>query len=254
MLPIYHPDVKICNSESKICRFKIRREDMLIMSEDDNHVYRTADCLPIFLAVENLQISLIYRWLTVRDIGTLDMAVSNRNMWDLWLNVLKSNSKVFDNWHHSHSSIRWVILRKIAVTQILMNPEKSEGISDMTLKDVDINGLQEESDQNQKKMLVWDGCRELELIDLTSCRNISDKFVSVLADGCGQLQSINLSGCLNITDTGLSALGHGCRQLRSINLTDCKSITKKGLSALGRGCSKLQTINLSGCGNISDNG
>jgi Leucine Rich repeat len=224
------------------------------MSEGGNHVHRKAHFLPIFLAVENQQISLICRWLTARDIGNLDMAVSNKSIREPWLNILKSNSKSINDWYHSHSSIRWVVERKIGVTQILMNPEQSEDVSEMTFKVVDTSVLQKESNQNQKKMLVWDGCRDLQLIDLNGCRNTTDKFVSALADGCGQLQSINLSGCLNITDIGVTALGNKCRQLRNINLTDCGNITKKSVSALGRGCRKLQSINLSGCGNISDIG
>jgi Leucine Rich repeat len=37
---------------------------------------------------------------------------------------------------------------------------------------------------------------------------VTDAGISALGAGCSQLQSIDLSGCRKVTDAGVSALGH----------------------------------------------
>ena len=63
---------------------------------------------------------------------------------------------------------------------------------------------------------------------------------SALGHGCGQLQSIDLTSCRQVTDVGISALGHGCGQLQRIDLEGCDEVTDAGISALLHECSQLQ--------------
>jgi hypothetical protein len=126
-------------------------------------------------------------------LGLLDNAVSSVRARKQWLNLLKSViSKAIDGWHHSHSSIKWVIMRDIHVTQILVNLKHRSEISDITFEDVNVNGSQTSCDEAAKVVstfLTWD----------------EPKY----------LVSIDLSGCRRITDIGLSALGHGCAQQKN---------------------------------------
>ena len=51
-----------------------------------------------------------------------------------------------------------------------------------------------------------------------------------LSHECDQLQIINLSYYREVTDAGVIALGHGCGQLQSITLDSCGQMTDAGIS------------------------
>ena len=185
---------------------------------------KTGQPLPIFLALEIRQIPIICVWLDMRIIGLLDIAMSSRSARKIWLTTLKSiRSKVICVWHHSHSSMKWVMTRNIRVNQILANRNCRNRMSDLTFEDIDISGSPTtygEEVENDSILSKWEGRRYLQLIDLSHCHGITDISISALVDGCSQLHTINLSGCEAITDIGISALGSGCGQLHTINLID----------------------------------
>ena len=174
----------------------------------------------------------------MQELGNIDMAVSNHSAREPWLNALKaSTSQAVNEWHHSHFSMKWVMMRCIRITQVLAKQDKCVKLSDgtFTLEAVDANVLRSVSCDdmvNNSDMIIWEGCRYLQSINLSRCLGITDIGVSALGHGCGQLQSIDLSSCTSITDIGVSALGHGCGQLQSINLSYCENITDIGVSAL----------------------
>jgi hypothetical protein len=69
------------------------------------------------------------------------MAVSSCNARESWLAILKSiTCQAFDVWHHSHSSVRWMMMRNIYVTQILFDIHRRDGICDLTFEFIGING------------------------------------------------------------------------------------------------------------------
>ena len=59
---------------------------------------------------------------------------------------------------------------------------------------------------------------------------MTDSGVIALSHECDQLQIINLSYCREVTDAGVIALGHGCGQLQSITLDSCGQMTDAGIS------------------------
>jgi hypothetical protein len=245
---------------------------------------RAAFDLPIFLALECRQIPIIFTYLSVQNICSVDIAMSSYYMRKQWLFILKSIScKAIDLWLHSHSSMRWVILRNIRVSQFFADWGQSDKISDLTFEAARINGgrtLSGEEIKGESISLIWEqgkylksiylsgcqgitdaglsalcyGCSQLQVIFLSSCDGITDISLSALGHRCGQLKDISLTGCVRITDVGVSALVHGCSQLMSINLTGCQGITDICLSAVGHGCSQLLSIDLAGCQGITDVG
>jgi Leucine Rich repeat len=228
--------------------------NIFVMLRSSSCISRSATpSLPIFLRLEIQQIPFICVWLDVQNFGVLDMSVSSYSARDQWLTMLRSISwKAIDAWQHSHSSLIWVILRSISITQILVNLKHrdEERVSDVTFEAVGINRGQKSCGEGQSgdsMLSIWEEGKYLKSVDLSHCHGITDMVVSALADGCGQLQSINLSQCHHITDDGLSALGLGCGQLQSIDLSHCDRVTDDGVSALCRGCGQLQTINISNC-------
>ena len=78
----------------------------------------------------------------MKELGNLDMAASNHSAREQWLSALKSSaSQAVDEWHHSHISMKWVIMRCIRITQVHVKYEKCFKLSDSTLEAIDIDLL-----------------------------------------------------------------------------------------------------------------
>jgi hypothetical protein len=173
--------------------------------------------LRISLTFEVLQVSLICNWLTVCDLRLLDIAWSNHRFRRLWLNMLKSHPfQAVNDWHHSHLSMRWVINRKIRITQVLVNPAQLDTISDWTLQSADIDGIRGVPGTDitsSRTLFIWEESEHLQILHLAGCQGITDIDLIALGHGCGQIKLVDLTGCTGITDVGVSALGHGCGQL-----------------------------------------
>jgi hypothetical protein len=177
----------------------------------------------------------------VQDFGVLDIAVSSYSAREQWLAMLRSISwKAIDAWQHSHSSLIWVILRSISITQIQVNLKHrdEERVSDVTFfQAVGINRGQKSCNEGQSSdsmLSIWEERKYLKSVsvDLSQCHGITDLVVLSLGHGCGQLQTIHLSGCRDITDIGVSALGDGCGQLQLIDVMGCDGITDMDVLAL----------------------
>ena len=85
-------------------------------------------------------------------------------------------------------------------------------------------------------------CCNIETLDLSSCKKLSDKTFHCLAQHCTKLATLNISSCSNLTDTSLRAIGHGCPQLTSLNLSWCELITQAGIALIAGGCRRLKTF------------
>jgi hypothetical protein len=214
--------------------------------------------LPIFLAIESRHIPLLCTWLNVESLGVLDIAVSSHGARKPWLTILKSiGCQAIDVWCHSHSSMIWMMLRGLHVTQVLVNINHKDRVSDETFVAVGITcgGISYDDEVKSGSIWsMWDERKYLLSINLSGCRGFRDMGISALTNGYGQLHTINLSKCQGITDMGVSALGDGCGQLHTIDLDGCQGITDMGMSALADRCGQLHTINLAGSHSITDMG
>ena len=232
------------------------------MSKHSSHIGTKAtsssSAPTIFLALEIRQIPILSPWLDAQSLSLLDIALSSNSARKSWLLILKSITfNAIDQWHHSHSSMKWAIKRNICATQILVSADHSDEVSDLTFEALGIHSnptLCGEKEKGDSILATWEKRKYLQTIDLSSCEGITDIGISALCHGCDQLLTIHLSRCQGITDTGLLALGYGCSKLQTINLEGCQGITDMGISALGHGCGQLQTINLSWCQGITDMG
>ena len=167
--------------------------------------------LPIFVAIESRHIPVLCTWLNVESLGVLDIAVSSHGARKPWLIILKSIScHAIDVWRHSHSSMIWMMLRGIHVTQVLVDHDHKDSVSDVTFVAVGITcGGMTCVDKLKSDSIwsIWEERKNLLTINLDGCRGITDISVSALGRGCGQLQTIDLNHCEGITDMGVSALG-----------------------------------------------
>ena len=85
-------------------------------------------------------------------------------------------------------------------------------------------------------------CCNIETLDLSSCKKLSDKTFHCLAQHCTKLASLNISSCSALTDASLRAIGQGCPTLTSLNLSWCELITQAGIALIAQGCRKLKTF------------
>ena len=128
----------------------------------------------------------------------LDIAVSSHSARKPWLIMLKSiGCHAINVWRHSHSSMIWMMLRGILVTQVLVDLYHKDRVSDVTFVAVSITcgGISNDDEVKDDSIWsIWEERRYLLSIDLSCCQNITDVGVSALGAGCGQLHTINLAG------------------------------------------------------------
>lgn len=53
-------------------------------------------------------------------------------------------------------------------------------------------------------------CPNVEHLDLSDCKKISDISINAISRHCSKLLSINLESCVNISDMSLKAISDGC--------------------------------------------
>ena len=196
---------------------------------------RSTHLMSYLFAVSDDWLVCLSDWLDIRSICRLDSAITNVTERAVWLhNLIAFDAAVVDDYGYCHSSIRWVIKRRVSAKIIRVRDSKRFEITGDTFRGLCIPSI----------------CS----IDLRSCRNLTDDGVSALAEGCPQLSTIYLSDCVSITYVGLSALANGCPKLSAVILSDGRTLTDEGISALGQGCPLLSSIHLSYCRNITDVG
>ncbi|PWA81261.1 Leucine-rich repeat, cysteine-containing subtype [Artemisia annua] len=98
-------------------------------------------------------------------------------------------------------------------------------------------------------------CRNLELLNLQNCANVSDKSLNMIGEAT-HLKELYLSRCNLISDLGLEYLANGDLRycLEELDLDKCDRITDNGIVYLKKLVS-LRSLSLCGCGaNITDHG
>ncbi|KAF3795745.1 F-box/LRR-repeat protein 3 [Nymphaea thermarum] len=88
-------------------------------------------------------------------------------------------------------------------------------------------------------------CRELQILKLGLCIDISDKGIACIGSSCKDLQELDLYRCVGISDDGLAALATGCKKLERINICYCIEITDIGLKHIAN-LSKLWELEMRG--------
>lgn len=74
-------------------------------------------------------------------------------------------------------------------------------------------------------------------VDLSECRNISDRTLRKLGQFCAQLQILTISG-KGITDEGLRSVVDGCVDLMELEIVACDALTSAGIQQ----CSRLTQL------------
>ena len=130
---------------------------------------------------------------------------------------------------------------------------------------------------------IFEGCRQVEELDLSHCSKLSDHEVKVMAEKCNVIRVLNLKECKQVSDVGILAVSQGCggleeldlsrselqfkitdvsllamgersAVLRKLNLNGCEMVTDAGLSWLAKGCAGLEWLDLTNCSKVTNGG
>lgn len=127
---------------------------------------------------------------------------------------------------------------------------------------------------------VASSCRELRVIDLPACKDVSDASLRALGAGCQRLVYANVSACA-VSPAGIAALASGCPELESLQAASLvggandlafasagslsrlryldlsgspSHATDAGLAAVAQGCPLMEVFMAANCGKFTDEG
>ena len=118
-------------------------------------------------------------------------------------------------------------------------------ITNLNIQSCDISDLALEN--------ISKSCPEISIINLSSCKKITDEGIYFLSQYCYKISEIYLSNC-KISDISLRLLSQNCFQISVLDLKSCDLITSDGLISISNHCSQIKKIILSKCSNINDLG
>lgn len=96
-------------------------------------------------------------------------------------------------------------------------------------------------------------CLELREINVTNCTGLSDEALAHVA-GLTNLEVLNLASCRDITDAGLHHIAIGCRSLKNLSLRWCAAISGRGISDVALHCTNLESLDLSYVSQVTADG
>ncbi|XVF46165.1 hypothetical protein PTKIN_Ptkin03bG0004900 [Pterospermum kingtungense] len=95
-------------------------------------------------------------------------------------------------------------------------------------------------------------CSMLKALEIRGCPSVSSIGLSAIAVGCKQLTVLDIKKCFNITDNGMLPLAQFSQNLKQINLSYC-SVTDVGLVALAS-INRLQNMTILHLAGLTPNG
>ena len=230
----------------------------------------------------------ILRWLDVRSICQLDVAVSNVEERSCWLRSLAAiDNKSIDEYEHYSASIRWLVKREVGIATLIT---WNRTILSNPFAGLEVQSTEAIGPDDSNSNLIGRGSPTERRITLNRCVSVdisrsfvrcSTSVLSGIANLCPQLTSFTCQSSYVATDACLLALAKCCPQLNVINLCNrvikpkydircqmlierfrdpekpnrlwTRQITDSAISALAKGCCQLKTINL-GITSITDIG
>lgn len=148
-----------------------------------------------------LLVVIVAEWLEIPSLSKLDVAISSKEgriVWRQALGEVKGNNSV-ELWKHSHSSIRWLIRRKICVTSISLPSFSS--IRESTFRGIDMKTLKyfHVADED-----TFEDCK-YKVIDVS---------FYYLAHGCPNLEEVRMSRYITLSNYVVQALRQHCLKLK----------------------------------------
>ncbi|CAK9148439.1 unnamed protein product [Ilex paraguariensis] len=96
-------------------------------------------------------------------------------------------------------------------------------------------------------------CRHVVDLNLSGCKNASDKCLQLVAKNYEELESLNLTRCIKLTDRGLQQILLKCSSLQNLNLYALSCFTDEAYEKISL-LANLRSLDLCGAQNLSDQG
>ena len=178
---------------------------------------------------------------------------SNRCMRPIWLGVIRSLRDIgcMMGLLYNHSSIRWLILRKIRtssmrVVQVSIACRKDNSFEGIYLPGLESIRVDSGCDMKDSSVrMIAAECVSLLSIEMAGCSQLTWKSFKAVGQHCRGLTLLDISGCIKIVDKAVRLLAKGCIHLQSINIASCPQLTDAALAAIGQSCKGLTSIDIS---------
>lgn len=181
--------------------------------------------------------SVLSDWTTIRDLGRMDSATTNRALRTHLLQCFRliklsfDKTQIFD--YNNQGVFRWIVLRNIKLTKMTLYPP------------------------TVSRALVWQACsqsgphiRELYCIDSTS----HDDDLKLVSELCVNLKYLNIHYCDNITNDGVFHLTKSCATLTRIEISFSRMISDELLFGISQCCRSLEALSIRWCIHITERG
>lgn len=97
-------------------------------------------------------------------------------------------------------------------------------------------------------------CKNLEMLLIGGCRDVSDLSINSLATACGQsLKYLRMDWCVNVSDSSLSCILSHCRNLEALDIGCCEEVSDAAFQGLGNNGFQLglKVLKVSNCPKIT---
>uniref|UniRef100_A0A8C4UF54 F-box/LRR-repeat protein 17 n=1 Tax=Falco tinnunculus TaxID=100819 RepID=A0A8C4UF54_FALTI len=119
-------------------------------------------------------------------------------------------------------------------------------------KQLDLSSRQQVTDELLEK--IASRSQNITEINISDCRNVSDRGVCILAIKCPGLLRYTAYRCKQLSDTSIIAVASQCPLLQKVHVGNQDRLTDEGLKQLGSKCRELKDIHFGQCYKISDEG
>ncbi|XP_029859925.1 F-box/LRR-repeat protein 17 isoform X1 [Aquila chrysaetos chrysaetos] len=119
-------------------------------------------------------------------------------------------------------------------------------------KQLDLSSRQQVTDELLEK--IASRSQNVTEINISDCRNVSDKGVCILAIKCPGLLRYTAYRCKQLSDISIIAVASQCPLLQKVHVGNQDRLTDEGLKQLGSKCRELKDIHFGQCYKISDEG
>lgn len=96
------------------------------------------------------------------------------------------------------------------------------------------------------------GCHHVRHLDIMSSLLISDRAVCAVARGCRQLQCLRIHCGDSISDSAVIELAQHCKYIQALTLRNGKILSDGSVVAVAENCAYLSELDVFGCDTISD--
>ena len=229
---------------------------------------------------------VLFSFLSTKDLGRLDVAISNHSLRPLLFEIYPSLNLAHEQGTIHRRKMIWFANRSVFPERLVFEynlipceltdifemlgqcPNGSSVITHIDLslciRNVHVSHIEQMfkfcrnlSTLNltgyKRVDLFSHALPQLTSLDLSKCQ-VSDAMAQSIAVHCRSLTTLKLNGCISLTTRAALSLCEGCHSLTSLHLTRCGKLTDATLVALSRSCPGLTVLNLCRVHKITDVG